>query len=295
MNRGICAAAGFAVAAAVAAHAGGTFVYEPGPAPLKAYVKELYTPGGVQVLLDSPPDHVHHHGLMFALGVDGADFWSEVPADKYGRQQPRAEGASEVRKSAAGGPVTQTLDWIAGGTNLLVEARSVSMAAGAGGAPSVLTWRSRVQPAEGRGTARLWGRHYFGLGLRLVRDLDGKAVFVFPAGSTNRPVRGTEIMTPAPWCAVQGEIGGRAVTVAMFDDPRNLRHPNEWFTMTQPFAYVGATLELEHQPFDLAAGKPLDLRWGVALWDGTADAGAVQKEYDRWAKSDNGVPTGVKP
>ena len=43
----------------------------------KFYIKELFTPGGVQVLRDSPPDHKHHHGLMFAIGVDGVDFWGE--------------------------------------------------------------------------------------------------------------------------------------------------------------------------------------------------------------------------
>ena len=46
--------------------------------PMKPYVDQLFTPGGVQVLRDSPHDHKHHHGLMFAVAVDGVDFWAEV-------------------------------------------------------------------------------------------------------------------------------------------------------------------------------------------------------------------------
>ena len=58
------------------------------PSPMKLYVSQLFTPQGTQVLRDSPHDHVHHHALMYAIGIDGADFWSEVPAQDYGKQVP---------------------------------------------------------------------------------------------------------------------------------------------------------------------------------------------------------------
>ena len=43
----------------------------------KPYIKTLCTPKGVNVLLDSPEDHIHHHGLMFAVNADGVNFWEE--------------------------------------------------------------------------------------------------------------------------------------------------------------------------------------------------------------------------
>ena len=52
--------------------------YRTKASPMKPYIRELFTPGGVQILRDSPADHKHHHGLMFALGVDGVDFWEEA-------------------------------------------------------------------------------------------------------------------------------------------------------------------------------------------------------------------------
>ena len=35
--------------------------YRHSDVPFKPYVKELFTPSGVNVLLDAPPDHLHHH------------------------------------------------------------------------------------------------------------------------------------------------------------------------------------------------------------------------------------------
>jgi hypothetical protein len=258
--------------------ADGALVYEPGPTPFKAYVKELRTPGGVQVLLDSPADHIHHHGLMLALGANGVDFWTEAPPEKMGRQAGR--GPAKI----AGNAVRQTLDWQApGGTNVLVESRRIDLRPGSATRPTRVQWDSSLRPAADR-EARLWGRHYFGLGLRFVRDLDGAAEFLFPPGATNRIVRGDERLTPGRWCAARGAIGGKPVTVAMFDHPANARHPTEWFTMARPFAYMSATLGLEKSPMTVPAGSDLRLRWAVALWDGHIGPEAIDAEWTAWTE-----------
>jgi hypothetical protein len=277
MALGILLVAAAAVRAATVPLADGAAVYESGPAPLKAYVKELRTPGGVQVLLDSPADHVHHHGLMLALGADGIDFWTEVPPERMGRQVPRGAAAFD----ASG--VRQVLDWQApGGTNFLGEARRVTIRTGTAGEPPLLTWESTLRPAPGRGAVRLWGRHYFGLGLRFVRDFDGAVEFLFEPGATNRVVRGDERLTPGRWCAARGTLGGKPVTVAMFDHPSNPRHPAEWFTMAKPFAYLSATLGLDKTPMTIEADRALRLRWAVALWDGHPSPEKIAEHARRW-------------
>lgn len=42
------------------------------PSPNKPYIARLFAPGepSVSLLDDSPADHFHHHGLMFALSVE---------------------------------------------------------------------------------------------------------------------------------------------------------------------------------------------------------------------------------
>ena len=51
--------------------------YRYADVPKKPYVDQLFSPAGVEVLRDSPPDHKHHHGLMYALAVDKINFWEE--------------------------------------------------------------------------------------------------------------------------------------------------------------------------------------------------------------------------
>jgi len=86
----------------------------------------------------------------------------------------------------------------------------------------------------------------------------------------------------ADWCAYTAPVDNKPVTVAMFDHPENARHPASWFTMKTPFAYLSATLNLAKEPMTLTAGKPLRLRYGVALWDGKIEAGQIGRAYQTW-------------
>ena len=70
--------------------------------------------------------------------------------------------------------------------------------------------------------------------------------------------------------------------MAIFDHPQNVRHPANFFTM-RPFAYLAEPV-LKTEPLDLHAGKPMDLRYGVALWDGEIDASQVETLYRKWVK-----------
>ena len=82
-------------------------LYNRKKTPFKPYVKELCTPGGLNVLLDSPDDHKHHHGLMFALGAAGIDFWGEHDDQVGGCQESvglellEGEGGAGFRDSIA--------------------------------------------------------------------------------------------------------------------------------------------------------------------------------------------------
>jgi hypothetical protein len=54
--------------------------------------------------------------------------------------------------------------------------------------------------------------------------------------------------------------------------------------MTKHFAYLAATLNLWKEPMTLTADKPLDLCYGIVLWDGQIDKEAIQKAYDAWSQ-----------
>jgi hypothetical protein len=257
--------------------------------PFKPCVKQLLTPSGVNVLRDAPHDHLHHHALMFAVGVDGVDFWAETPT--CGKQAHQSFGpvksSSQDRRSTAAW--TEQLDWLKPDkTPLVREQRTLKVEAGLDPAATLLSWRSELVPAAGKESVVLSGSHYFGLGLRFVESMDKGGRFFNAEKKDGEVVRGDERLTAAKWCAytaAAGEKGDKKVTVAVFDHPKNPRHPARMFTMAQPFAYLAATLNLWKEPLTVKAGSPLELQYGVAVWDGEVDAAAVERLYEKWAKS----------
>ena len=90
------------------------------------------------------------------------------------------------------------------------------------------------------------------------------------------------------WCAYTAKADGKPVTVALFDDPANFRHPQTMFTLTRGFAYLAATMNEWKEPVIVKAGQPLELRYGVAVWDGEVDKVTVEKLYRRWVKLGDG-------
>jgi hypothetical protein len=147
---------------------------------------------------------------------------------------------------------------------------------------TLLTFETALEAPGGGGGASLWGHHYFGLGLRFIREMDGNGAFLHPPGSNGAVFRGDERLTPGRWCAFQSRVENRPVTVALLDHPLNPRYPAVFFTMMQPFAYMAATLNLHQHPREIRADETLRLRYGVALLDEHRDAEEVEALYLRW-------------
>ncbi len=118
-----------------------------------------------------------------------------------------------------------------------------------------LDWESTLTPAEGRETVRLSGAQYFGLGMRFLPAWANQGEFIW-ADPTTPPAVGGEKVSPGDWCAVRNSIEGRPVTVLMLAHAANPR-PGEWFTMSKPFCYLSAMLNLKKDPFTLAKGQSL--------------------------------------
>jgi len=263
--------------------------------PFKPYVKELYTPGGVNILLDAPPDHLHHHGLMFAVAANGVNYWEETST--AGRQThldfTKVEFTAHYQGPGTGYPIARFAErayWRSAPPSpsraVLSEVREVEAGRrptpGTGAPATVVTWKSELTVAGDKQPVVLSGSHYFGLGLRFPRSMDGTGVFLNADGKEGTIFRGEERLVRSNWCAYQVTVGGKAVTVAMFGYPSNPRGQTLWFTMAKPFAYMSATLGLHEQPLDVPAGQPLVLRYCVAAWDRHLLPAQIDAFYDEW-------------
>lgn len=255
----------------------------------KPYVAALTTARGENVLRDAPADHLHHHGLMFACGVDGVNYWEERA--EAGRQVHAAWSRLEVlpipgsaeRPGAApeAALLEETLHWQRpNGARPLAERRTIVVFAPTPAAPRLLTWQTALTAAADGPGVTLAGSNYYGLGMRFVAELDRPGRFFAAAGKTG--VDGTN-GARAPWCAYAAALApDRPVTLAMFDAADNPRHPATWFTMDNPFAYLSATLGLASEPVALAPGQTLSLRYGVAVLDSDAAADQLAAAHRHW-------------
>jgi hypothetical protein len=204
---------------------------------------------------------------MFAVAVNDVNFWEE-----------RANSGHQVQRQLElrTGELTQELDWTAPGDKVLLrECRTVKIHRDSDLPATLLTWRSRLQSKE---NVTLTGHHYFGLGMRFAANMDKIGKFINSANAAGEVVRSDERLVCAKWCAYTD----RKTTVSIFDDPDNLRHPARMFTMATPFAYLSATLNLWKEALLLQPDKPLELRYGVAVWDGEQTAEQIEQLYRRW-------------
>ncbi|MEA3365306.1 MAG: DUF6807 family protein, partial [Candidatus Hydrogenedentes bacterium] len=133
--------------------------------PYKPYISVFRTPSGINVLRDAPHDHLHHHALMFAIGVDGVDFWQEGNAP--GRQVHREfsdTGDLTPRYESTG--FIEILDWLGPESEspLLQEKRTIHVFDPEQFGASLISWKTELTVPEEKGTATLTGSHYFGLG-----------------------------------------------------------------------------------------------------------------------------------
>ena len=272
----------------VTVSAGGRQVleYRHVPSPLKPYVCKLFSPAGVQILRDSPGDHKHHHALMFALAADGVNFWEET--DGQGAENARSLRLlkGKIRSGMQHAGFTQGLEWVNRRENrvILAEQRTLEVLDAADVNATLISWTSRLKPAADRDSVPLTGSHYFGLGMRFIESMDSSGRFFNADGLHGEVVRGSERLTATRWCAYEALAGDQKVTVAVFDHPSNPRHPARMFTMTTPFAYLAATLNLWKEPLTLKRDAPLELVYAVAVWDGTVDPLQIEAVYRRWAR-----------
>ncbi len=254
--------------------------------PYKPCVQQLFTPGGINILRDSPADHKHHHALMYAVSVDGLNFWEEQK--EPGRQMHKSfcDVTVDTHNGVPHGGFTERLDWINPKTDqlLLNESRTIAVSQPDNSRATLLSWQSSFTVADGKDSATLSGSHYFGLGMRFVETMDADPQLRNSSDKAGEAVRGSEQLTRANWCALTAKADGKPVTVAMFCHPGNLRHPTHWFTMTKPFAYLSATMNLHREPLKMTSDEPLRLRYAVALWDGSVENSQIDRLYRRWVE-----------
>lgn len=272
--------------------------YAMAPTNSKPYVKELRTLAGDNLLLDAPPDHPHHHGLMYALTVNGIDFWQEQTAS--GVQRLLAVPSRLVGKTPDGRPraaFAHPLAWVASthrentsalAVAVLVERRTLALTVDPDAREVALHWRADFAVGPAAEQVTLSGAAYHGLGLRFVRDFDLQARHVNSENAPYSPEQKGDVL-PARWAATLGRIGEHEVTTAILAGPHNAG-PSRFFSMRNPFAYLSATQGLDEKPLTYKRGERFRLDYLVLVRDGHLTGDALEARYRKWL-TELAVPT----
>lgn len=271
-------------------------VYEFDPVKFKPFVKELAPLGGANILRDAPPDHPHHHGLMYAIAVNGLNFWGDTSGN--GVQKPVLSPPPELGASPDGLPqatIRQTIHWLAPTdaflpnspkNALLIEERTLVLTVNEAAREVALQWKSAFEVGGKTNTVALnaTGHNYLGLGMRFLQELDPLAEQFNPDGRPDLTGRKQDL-SPHAWSAVSFDRPGAAATIALFDHPSNVRSPALFFTMKQPFAYVSATQALDKEPLVHHSGDHWQVNYLVTIYPELKSPGALSRRGQQWRNS----------
>jgi hypothetical protein len=262
-------------------------VYCSGPRPFKPYVSELLLPGGRNVLLNAPSDHLHHHGLMCGFVVNGVNFWEETDASGY--QHSGSEIRRRVLKPPEGLARAEFSHDVYWSTNrnaaaaavdpLLIERRTISVTLSEDESELTLEWTGDFEIGKAHPEVVLSGNSYHGVGLRLSRPFDQTSRRRDGSGAAY--ATGLQVAAAAQWGALAQTVRGIELTVGLFnhrDNPGALR----LFSMTEPFAYLSATQGLDLQPLHYRAGDRFRLRYLVTLQRGVRPTLTFEKRAREW-------------
>jgi len=268
-------------------------VYAFAASQVKPYVKELYTLKGDNVLLDAPSDHLHHHGIMYAVRVNGVNFWEE--AKDPGHQVSAKPPEHSVGVGARGLPqaaITHWIHWVAH-TNanladtapgaLLVERRTLVLSVDDPQQEVALQWRSDFEVGSAAPKVTLAGADYHGLGVRFTRAWDRVAKH---SNSENRPyaAQGKPEVIAAQWSAVANRWDGREAMLAVFAQPRVNKGPSKFFSMLEAFTYLSATQGLDLAPLVYSRGDKFSLSYLVTVYPAAKSREYLQQRYQAWTK-----------
>jgi hypothetical protein len=258
----------------------------------KPYVKELYTLKGDNILRDAPADHLHHHGLMYAIKINGINFWEEVSGNGVEKviqtEMPLCSSINIAGKARPQAKLSQVIHWVApqdaflpgSATALLIEHRTLTLTLDPAELEVALEWKSQFEVGSRTNTVTLTGANYHGLGLRFVQDFDPLAAHslagVHPDLANNRQDVSAAPGPPFPLM----HQAGRHVSHWQAIPPTH--GATTFFSMLTPFSYLSATQALDKERLVYHTGEKFELRYLVLLYSKLESQEFIERRVKAW-------------
>ncbi|MBE3099447.1 MAG: PmoA family protein [Planctomycetes bacterium] len=255
-----------------------------------AYIHPAWTPSGLVVTDDFPPDHLHQRGIFMAwtkTEFEGRhpDFWNLGSVTGA----VRSVGAPSVMQGPVFAGFAARHEWLdlkaPGGEKVILnEVFQVRVWPAGGPGKGYWLWDlTSTQRCAGAVPLALPKYHYGGLGYRGPPDWLKQVNMLTSEGKTRAD--GNE--TKGRWCDVSGLSGGKAAGVLILGHPQNFRHPEPLrLNPQQPQICFAPSQEGE---WSIQPGKDYVWRYRFCVHDGEMS----REQADRlWA--DFGEPPVVR-
>jgi hypothetical protein len=232
-------------------------------------------------------DHPHHRSLWFTHGsVNGIDFWSETPnAGKIVHEK-----FLQTKSGAKDGVIKSRNNWIdAKGVLVCEDERTLRVYNSKENSPRMLDFEITLHASKTN--ALVFGDTKEGsMAVRVAKSmqlLHGDGHIVMSTGVRDGETWGER----ADWCDYYGPVNGKTVGIAIFDHPKNPRHPTWWHVRdyglfaANPFGVH----DFEKKPkgegdLIIPAGKSVTFRYRLILHEGDEKQSGLQKLYDDYSK-----------
>ncbi len=270
------------------------YIFKDVPRP---YCYPLMGPGEVAMtrnwpmknVPDEEHDHPHHRSLWFAIGeLNGHDFWSEQKA--FGKTVH--EDFQEVKSGKKEGVIRERNKWVAAdGTVVCTDERTLRFYTPARPSERLMDFDITLFASNGELTFGDTKEGMMAVRLAPTLRLKGK-VGQGHIVNSNGVRDGQTWGKRADWCDYYGPVEGKTVGIAIFDNPKNPRHPTWWHVRdyglfaANPFGQH----DFEKLPDKTAgnlvvpAGKSITFRYRFYLHEGDDQQAKVAEKYAEYVK-----------
>ena len=259
----------------------------------KPYFHPVALVNGTMVTFPKPPDHPWHRGLWFSWKmINGVNYWEEDPATGIAEGCSEVTGVNTVTNPDFSATITMQLSYhLKDKPAVLTEKRVMFVSAPNPDGGYYINWDSQFTAGKEDvhlkgGTA---GGGYAGLSVRISQNTKDWKI-INSEGVEDISVAQTDTAKNthgkrARWTdfSFVDKATGQTAGIALIDSPKNLRFPSEWHNIIAESIPFGcfSPAPLWSQPYDLPAGKTLELRYRVFVHAGRPDPKVVEKEFER--------------
>ena len=261
----------------------------------RPYCYPVIGPGGqamtrnypMKVVEGEEQDHIHHRSLWYGhLNVNGHDFWGETA--KSGKVVH--EQFLELKSGKESGVLKAQNKWLAAdGTVICTDERKLTFHNQ--GSNRALDFEITLHASHGE---LVLGDDKDGtMAIRLAESMRLKPTKAHGNKPTGHIVQNTGVRDGdtwgkrAAWCDYSGQVDDKLVGVAIFDHPKNPRHPTWWHVRdyglfaANPFGqhHFEKLADKHAGAMTIPAGKSATFRYRFYFHEGDDQQGKVAEQY----------------